>query len=280
MVIDGRKIADSILVGVSKDVANLGFVPVFCDVLVGEDPVSLSYVKIKGKTAERVGIEFSAVHLPATITQEALEQEVQRLGANSRMCGLIIQLPLPLHLERQTILDTIDTRIDVDCLSSVNISEFFNGRGAIHPPTAIAIMEVLRSTGVTLIEKKVVIVGNGNLVGKPIAELLRRHGVTFTVVDKNTPNMDDVARSADVLICGTGQPKIITGTMVKPGAIVVDAGTAEQNGGIVGDVDFESVAPVAGFISPVPGGVGPVTVACLLKNVATVAKKKKGYDTN
>jgi len=276
MIIDGRKILASILEGLKQEVKNLPFQPVFCDVLVGDDEVSASYVRIKAKTAEKIGIKFRHAKYPENISATELISEIKKIGQEPNMCGLIVQLPLPENLPRQEILDAVERNIDVDCMNSANLGRFYKGDIYLIPPTAAAIIEILKTLKVDLSKKNILVVGQGELVGKPVSFLLKKQGFQVNQADKNTQNKESLFKSADVIISATGKPGIVTGSMIKPGSIVIDAGTSEANGGgIVGDADFESVSKVASTISPVPGGVGPVTVAMLLKNVLTVAQKQK-----
>lgn len=272
MTIDGKQLAQKILADLKLRVAKLGFTPLFCDVLVGDDPVSLSYVNIKGKTAKAVGLDFKIAAFPDTITTEALVQEIQALNQESHMAGLIVQLPLPPHIDRDIVLDAIDPRIDVDGIGKNNTELFYDNKAQLVPPTAAAIIHILDSLQIDLSGKHFLVIGQGELVGKPITHLLRQRGYHVVTGDHATENLASIIPHSDVVISGTGQPKLIYGSMVKPGAVVIDAGTAESSGGIVGDVDFESVSAVAGYVSPVPGGVGPVTVAKLLENVVRVAE--------
>lgn len=274
MIIDGKKIANAILAQLYERVDRLPSRPLFCDVVVGNDPVSLSYVKMKGKTAERVGIEFLQVQLQESVTQEELVLTLEGLNRKERMCGLIVQLPLPAEMDRGAVLGAIHPDIDVDCIGGAGASAFYGGVSRLTPPTAAAVMTLLDSVPVIFEGKRVLVIGQGELVGKPVTHLLKSRGVEPLVADKATENLPELLRSADVIVSGTGKPKLITGQMVKPGCVVVDAGTAETDGGIVGDVDFESVNQVASYVSPVPGGVGPVTVAKLLENVVKVASSK------
>ncbi|MCC7160306.1 bifunctional 5,10-methylenetetrahydrofolate dehydrogenase/5,10-methenyltetrahydrofolate cyclohydrolase [Candidatus Nomurabacteria bacterium] len=280
-VIDGRKISGNILEDIKKEVANLSFVPVFCDVLVGEDPSSLQYVEMKKRKAEFVGISFHKANFPSTITTEELIREIKILNNVQNMCGIIIQLPLPEHIDRQMVLDSIDSKLDVDCLGKINSEKFYSNYDAekdIAYPTALACMTILDSFDFTknspakLEERKIVVLGQGVLVGRPVTALLKYRGLSPFVVTSKTESKENVIKNADIVISGIGKGKYITGNMLKSGAIVIDAGTSESEGSIVGDVDTESLNNIAGFISPVPGGVGPVTVAMLLKNVLKVAK--------
>lgn len=274
-IIDGKKLREEILAKVKAEVALLPFVPVFCDVLVGEDPSSAQYVRMKGKTAESVGIKFHKAEFLSSITTPNLIREIEILNKLPDMCGIIVQLPLPAHLERRAILDAINPAFDVDCLGTEASEKFYNGKGVTGFPTALACMALLESLHIDLNYKKIVVLGQGELVGRPVASLLHSKGLNLTVVTRKTENKERLIKEADVIISGIGQGKFITGDKVKKGVILIDAGTSESNNSIVGDVDAESVKDVASFLSPVPGGVGPVTVAMLLNNVLEVAKNRK-----
>ena len=272
-IIEGRKIASQIIDELKSEVAALPFKPVFCDILVGNDPVSAQYVNLKAKKAGEAGMEFLRANFNAGITTQELVNEIKKLNQTSRMAGLIVQLPLPENLDRRQVLDTIDFSIDVDCMGSKRSAEFYNGNLEIVPPTSAAVMTIIDSLNVDLSISVIAVVGKGELVGKPVKFLLEQRGLKVSLIDRSTPNPEEVMRQADVIISATGKPKLIKGNMLKPGSVVIDAGTAEDGGQIVGDVDLESVKEVAGFVSPVPGGVGPVTVACLLQNVLKAALK-------
>lgn len=274
MIIDGKSIAQEILDGLKPEVAKLPFKPVFCDILVGDDPVAASYVAIKGKRAEEIGMEFWLKQLTSDVTTENLISTIQDLQKESRLCGLIIQLPLPAHIHKQAVIDVIDPKLDVDCIGTENSREFYEGRARLVPPTAAAIMHLLQTLTTDLKEKKFLVIGQGQLVGMPVTHLLKAYGFRVMTADKETSDLSILSGVADVIISGTGKPGLITTDLIKDGAIIIDAGTAESDGGIAGDVDFESVKNKASFISPVPGGVGPVTVAKLLENVLSVAKEK------
>lgn len=281
-IIDGKKIRDSILAKIKTEVAELSFKPVFCDVLVGDNPVSRQYVDMKARTAERVGIHFHKAVFPASISTEDLVKEIKALNTIENMCGIIVQLPLPDSLDKRAVLDSIDPKFDVDCLGTLGSEKFYksyNGETDLGYPTALACVALLDSLSLDLKGKIIVVLGQGDLVGKPVSALLKYRGLTYLPVDKRTENKEYLLQQADVVISGIGKGKYITGNMIKQGAVLIDAGTSEDvkstpgaPGNIVGDVDLESVKNVAGNVSPVPGGVGPVTVAMLLNNVLTVAK--------
>ena len=274
MIIDGRNLAKNVLSRLAVQTAKLKFQPVFCDVLVGSDPASKQYVGMKAKTAEKIGIKFRSANYPASITTDELIAEIKKISQEPNMCGMIVHLPLPAHLDRQAVLDAIDPIIDVDCTGKINTELFYNSQAYVVFPTAAAVMALLDSTQADLKNKKCLVVGFGQLVGRPVSFLLEQRGLHVDIVRSKTENADELMKNADVIVSAVGKPKLSTGDKIKPGCIIIDAGTAESDGGIVGDVDLESVKNIAGFISPVPGGVGPVTVAQLLSNVLKVAESK------
>lgn len=271
-LIDGKKLRDDILALVKKEVGKLSFQPVFCDVMVGEDPVSMQYVNMKAKTAESVGIFFHKAFFKASITTEELIKEIKILNTFPNMCGIIVQLPLPHTIDIRAVLDAIDPFLDVDCLGTVASEKFYLGQNPVGYPTALACMTILDSLNINLQGKNVAVLGQGMLVGKPVTALLGFRGILPQIINSKTENQEEILRNADVIISGIGKGKYITGDLIKEGAVIIDAGTSESDGGIVGDVDLESVSAKAGFVSPVPGGVGPVTVAMLLNNVLVVAR--------
>ena len=275
MIIDGRKIKKEILEEVKKGVASLPFQPLFCDVLVGNDLASAQYVRMKAKTAESIGFKFHYVHFPESISNEDLILEIKKLNDIPKMCGLIVQLPLPAHFDKQKILNAVSPSIDVDCLNEETSNLFYSNKSVLGFPTALACVYILDSLNIDLKDKNIVILGRGMLVGKPVAHILESRGYKVEVVSSKTENANEIIKNADVIISAIGKGKFIKGGMIRTGAIVIDAGTSESTGGIVGDVELESVKEIASYVSPVPGGVGPVTVAMLLKNVLIVAKSKK-----
>ncbi len=282
ILIDGKKIASDILENTKQKISKLDFKPIFCDVLMGNNPSSAQYVKMKNKTAESVGIQFHNANFPESITTNELIKEIKILNKIENMCGIIIQLPLPESIDKRAVLDSIDPFLDVDCLGTLASKKFYNNydeQTDLGYPTALACMALLDSLDLNLKEKAIVVMGQGELVGKPTAALLRYRGLTYSTVTSRTGNKENLLRQADVVISGIGRGKYITGNMIKNEAVLIDAGTSEEVNGppsikasIVGDVDLESVKNMAGYISPVPGGVGPVTVAMLLKNVLKVAQ--------
>lgn len=274
MIIDGKKIRQEILEELKEEVGKLSFVPIFCDILVGSDPVSAQYVNMKAKTAESVGIKFHRAEFPSDISTDDLIGEIKQINSIENMCGLIVQLPLPEGIDREKVLNAVDPRVDVDCLGEKAKNIFYGGDTSLGYPTALACMKIIDSLEVDLSSKNIVVFGQGMLVGKPVKYLLEQRGLQVFTITRKTENKKELFKNADLIIAATGQGKYITGDMIKEGAIIIDAGTSESDSGIVGDVDLDSVKDIAGYVSPVPGGVGPVTVAMLLSNVIKVAKNK------
>jgi methylenetetrahydrofolate dehydrogenase (NADP+)/methenyltetrahydrofolate cyclohydrolase len=272
MIIDGNAIAKKITDDIKTEVGKLAFVPEFCDVLVGEDPASVQYVEMKAKAAERLGFKFHPANYPSGISTAELIAEIKKISSEPHMCGMIVQLPLPKGFDQQEILNSIDPRIDVDCTGRVNSGLFYEGKAYMEFPTAAAIMELLDSTKADFRNKNFLMVGFGQLVGRPTSFLLKQRGLSVDIADSQTTNIFELMKRADVIISAAGKANLITGDKIKKGAIIIDAGTSESGSGIVGDVDLESVKEYASYVSPVPGGVGHVTVAKLLLNVLKVAK--------
>lgn len=273
MIIDGKKIADRILSEIKAEVLRLPFRPVFCDVLVGENPVSRSYVNIKGRKALEVGMDFLPVFLPEHFSQAKLIAEIAKLNLTPNLCGLVVQLPLPENFNEREVLDAVAPELDADCMGEKNQLAFYADQPSLSLPTAGAILEIFKQLGVAK-DKLVAVIGKGELVGRPAAHLLKQSGYLVATADKKTDDLKAFCLKADVIISATGIPGLLTGDMVKPGGIVIDAGTSESGGSIVGDVEKDSVSKVAAYLTPVPGGVGPVTVAVLLSNVLSNAKQK------
>jgi methylenetetrahydrofolate dehydrogenase (NADP+)/methenyltetrahydrofolate cyclohydrolase len=275
-IIDGRKLSKEILAGIKEEVATLPFQPIFCDVLVGDNPVSSQYVNMKRKKAEEIGIHFHEAFFPSDITTENLVNEIGRLNKIPNMCGIIVQLPLPASLDCRAVLDAIDQNLDVDCLGTVASEKFYNDVTNMGFPTALACMGLLDSTGQgfdSSAGRYAVVMGFGDLVGKPVNALLKARGFNPDVIRSKTENREILLKRADIIISGMGKGKYLKGEMIKEGAVIIDAGTSESDSGIVGDIDLESVKGIASFVSPVPGGVGPMTIAMLFCNILKVAKK-------
>lgn len=274
-IIDGRKIKDEMLEEIKRDVLSLPFTPIFCDILVGDDPVSASYVRIKSKFASQVEIKFRTAEFKDSITTEELIEEIENLNKVPSMCGIIVQLPLPNHIDRKAVLGAINPMLDVDCLGRINSENFYNNDGGVSYPTALACMKIVDTLPIDLKDKKILILGQGRLVGLPVTHLLRSRNLSVDTIDSKTENIEILLKEADIIISAIGKAHYIKGDMIKEGVIIIDAGTSEDNGAVVGDVDLSSVLNIASYVSPTPGGVGPVTVAMLLQNVLQVAKNKK-----
>jgi methylenetetrahydrofolate dehydrogenase (NADP+)/methenyltetrahydrofolate cyclohydrolase len=242
---------------------------------VGDNPVSAQYVRLKAKKAGEAGLRFLQADFPKETSTELLLEEIKKLNKIPYISGLIAQLPLPKNIDQALVLNSIDPLIDVDCMGKARNEKFYSGDLEIVPPTAGAIMHILDSLKLDLASKNILVVGQGELVGRPVLFLLRNRGYSISTVNKDSTNTEEQLLAADIIISGTGKPKLITGDKVKKGVVIIDAGTAEDGGEIVGDVELESVKEKALAGSPVPGGVGPVTVAMLLANVVKVAKQQE-----
>jgi methylenetetrahydrofolate dehydrogenase (NADP+) / methenyltetrahydrofolate cyclohydrolase len=274
-IIDGRAIAAKLFESISERVARLSFKPILCDVVVGEDPVSLSYVKIKGKKAQNCGMDFSLLQMPESSTDEEVCTVIISEQIKDELCGLIVQLPLPKNLNSNRVLNAISQDVDVDVINPISAEKFYEKESALIPPTAGAIMYILNQLPINLYEEQILVLGQGDLVGRPVAHALKAIGCNVITATEETENRAQLLKDATVIITGIGKAGVLTGDEVSDNVIVIDAGTSETGGSISGDVDFESVAPKARFITPSPGGVGPVTVAKLLENVVIVAESKE-----
>jgi methylenetetrahydrofolate dehydrogenase (NADP+)/methenyltetrahydrofolate cyclohydrolase len=290
MIIDGQVIATEVRRELEGRVAALkarGVTPGLAAVLVGDNPASISYVRGKAKACAEVGIYAETVRLPATITEEALLGTIADLNADPRFHGIIVQLPLPSHLDGDRATRAVAPEKDADGLHPLNLGLLMRGEGVLLPATPSGVQQLLVRSGHDPAGKHVVIAGRSNLVGKPLANILMQKApganATVTVCHTGTPDLAAVTRQADILVAAMGRPRAITADMVRPGAVVIDVGinrvddpTRRTGYRLVGDVDFEAVAAVAGAITPVPGGVGPMTVAMLLVNTVTAAERQSG----
>lgn len=272
ILIDGKKLSKEVLADLTQKIADLPFVPVFCDVLVGDDFASKKYVSMKSRIAGEIGMRFHEAFFQASISTESLITEIQKINSLPDMCGVIVQLPLPSHIDEQKVLDAIDPKLDVDVLGSEMSSKFYTSESPLSLPTALACMHILDSLNLDLLNKNIVVLGQGKLVGRPVARLLEKRGITPLTIDSDTPNQLSLLQQADIIISGIGKANYLKADMVKEHVIIIDAGTSESNAGLSGDVDQASVSSKALYLSPCPGGVGPVTVAMLFKNVLQVAQ--------
>lgn len=278
-IIDGRQISEKIFFRLKQEFSALSFKPKVYDILVGVDAVSVSYVNIKARAALRLGLDFEILNLDLNISQTELEAEILKINKEPRVCGIVLQLPLPKTLDPEKALNAIDPELDVDSMGKTNLDKFYKGVSEFVPPTVSAIWEILSGLAVDLNTKNILVIGQGQLVGKPVSFFLKSKGLQVNIADSETKEVVFLAKKADIIISATGRPGLIKKEYINPGAVVIDAGTSESSGAIVGDVDFEDVSNVAGYLTPVPGGVGPVTVAMLYTNVA-IAAKKKNYAKN
>lgn len=286
--IDGVAVAKAVRDDVQREVEELkakGIVPGLTVVLVGEDPASTVYVRSKEKTSKELGMKGETIRLPAETPQAELEALIDRLNADPTVHGILVQSPLPKHMDENTIVRRIDPAKDVDGFHPVNVGKLLIGeKDGFAPCTPAGVQELLVRYGVDTSGKEAVVVGRSNIVGKPMAALLIQQGVgancTVTICHSRTKDLAAHTRRADIVIAAIGKPEVITGDMIKPGAVVIDVGinrvadaSLPKGYRIVGDVHFESASAVAGMITPVPGGVGPMTIAMLLKNTVRAARQ-------
>lgn len=244
-------------------------------ILVGENPASQSYVRSKAKAAVAIGMTSSTVTLPEQTSEAELLELIAKLNEDDAVDGILVQLPLPKHIDEDKVIDAISYEKDVDGFHPMNVAALWLGQPCIVPCTPKGCIEMIESTGVGIAGKKAVVVGRSNIVGKPVAKLLLDKNATVTIAHSRTADLGAVTREADILVAAVGRPLMITGDMIKPGAVVIDVGINRlEDGRLVGDVDFESAAPVAGYISPVPGGVGPMTITMLMKNTIQCFEKR------
>lgn len=284
-IIDGKAIAEKVRIQVREAVAQIketrDYVPGLATVLVGEDPASATYVRNKRKTCEDLGIRSIGYELPADSSQEQVEKLVADLNADPTVNGILVQLPLPKHLNEEAILNTISLQKDVDGFHPVNIGRLaMKGRDPLFIPcTPYGCIVLLEESGIPIKGAEAVVVGRSNIVGLPVAMLLQKADATVTICHSRTRDLAEHTRRADIVIAAIGRTEMITGEMIKPGAAVIDVGinqkpdpTAKRGYRLVGDVEFESASQVAGAITPVPGGVGPMTIAMLMKNTLRAAE--------
>ena len=275
-LIDGKIMSESLRGEIAQRVAALkekGLTPGLAVILVGEDPASQIYVRNKGVGCEQVGIHSVTIRLPETTTQSELEEHIRRLNADERIHGILVQLPLPKGLDEAAALAVIAPEKDVDGFHIQNAGKLLNGLPGVVACTPKGALEMIRRTGVDLSGKEAVVVGRSNIVGKPMAMLLLQQNCTVTMCHSRTENLAGHTRRADILVAAVGKARFITADMVKPGAIVIDVGINRVDGKVVGDVDFDAVREVAGWITPVPGGVGRMTITMLLQNTVEAAER-------
>jgi methylenetetrahydrofolate dehydrogenase (NADP+)/methenyltetrahydrofolate cyclohydrolase len=275
-IIDGKALALTLRESIARHVEVLiedhKIWPGLAVVLVGNDPGSVIYVNNKKKAAAEANIRGFVHHLPKNTSQDEVLKLVQRLNKDKKIHGILVQLPLPKQVDANTVLKSIDPAKDVDGLHIENIGRLMSGMPGMVPCTPLGCMALIKNVEKNLTGLHAVVVGRSNLVGKPVAQLLLRENCTVTMCHSRTPQLSQVTRQADILVVAVGKEKLVKGDWVKPGAIVIDVGiNRTKAGGLVGDVDFDEVSKVAAYITPVPGGVGPMTIACLLGNTVMAA---------
>ncbi|EAD8567256.1 bifunctional methylenetetrahydrofolate dehydrogenase/methenyltetrahydrofolate cyclohydrolase FolD [Listeria monocytogenes] len=276
-IIDGKKLAKEIQEKVTREVAELvkeGEQPGLAVVLVGDNQASRTYVRNKQKRTEEAGMKSVLIELPENVTEEKLLSVVEELNEDKTIHGILVQLPLPEHISEEKVIDTISFDKDVDGFHPVNVGNLFIGKDSFVPCTPAGIIELIKSTGTQIEGKRAVVIGRSNIVGKPVAQLLLNENATVTIAHSRTKDLPQVAKEADILVVATGLAKFVKKDYIKPGAIVIDVGMdRDENNKLCGDVDFDDVVQEAGFITPVPGGVGPMTITMLLANTLKAAKR-------
>lgn len=277
VIIKGNEVAEKKRAQLTEEVVKLkeqGIVPGLAVILVGEDPASRSYVKGKEKGCEQVGIYSELIELPETITEERLLAEIDRLNGDERINGILVQLPLPKHIEEKAIIERISPEKDVDGFHPISVGRMMTGQDTFLPCTPHGIVELVKETNLDISGKHVVVIGRSNIVGKPVGQLFLNENATVTYCHSKTQNMKELTKLADILIVAVGRPKMVTADYMKEGAVVIDVGVNRlETGKLCGDVDFDNVLDVAGYITPVPKGVGPMTITMLLHNTVESAKR-------
>jgi methylenetetrahydrofolate dehydrogenase (NADP+) / methenyltetrahydrofolate cyclohydrolase len=276
-IIDGRGLAKKIEEEVKKEVEALkvekGIIPGLCTVLVGDDPASKMYVRLKHKACERIGIYAEDVGLSADISQEELIEKIRKLNMRDNIHAILLQLPLPKHLNDKEAMLAIDPKKDVDGFHPCNIGNLLMGQEKFVPCTPKGIIRAMEEYGIDIKGKHAVVVGRSNVVGKPMAAMLINRNATVSICHASTKNLKQFTFDADILVVGTGVKHLIKADMVKEGSVIFDAGITEENGKTYGDVDFENIIKKASLITPVPGGVGPITIGILMQQVLMAAKE-------
>ena len=279
-IINGKEVSANVKAEIKKEVAVLKEKNIevgLTVVIVGNNSASRVYVNAKKKACEETGVNSYEYALPEETTQQELVELVKKLNEDEKVNGILVQLPLPKHIDENAIINTITPDKDVDAFHPVNVGKIMIGDYSFLPCTPAGVMELIKSTGVTIAGKECVVVGRSNIVGKPMSMLLLHQSGTVTICHSKTKDLKAACKRADILIAAVGVPNLITADMVKEGAVVIDVGMNRlDNGKLCGDVDFENVKEVAGYITPVPGGVGPMTIAMLMQNTLTSAKIKNG----
>ncbi len=277
MIIDGKKTAAKLRDEIKKKISDLkssfNSVPGLTVILVGEDPASKIYVKNKEKFSKEVGMNSEVIRYPKNIEEKVILDKIVELNKNQKVSGILVQLPLPKHIDKRKVIETIIPSKDVDGFHPVNVGNLSSGYESSVPCTPLGCFLLLKEVEKNLSGKHAVVIGRSNLNGKPMAQLLLRENCTVTITHSKTKDLKAECSKADIIIAAVGKPKLVKGDWVKKHAIVIDVGINKTESGIVGDVDFEEVSKMAKAITPVPGGVGPMTIACLLKNTVECFKR-------
>lgn len=276
-IIDGKKLSDRLKEDIKSRVERLkqkGVIPGLAVILVGDDPASAVYVRNKERDCNQVGIQSWVIKLDENTPQGELLEYIYKLNADPTIHGILVQLPLPPHMDPNAVINAIDPAKDVDGFHPVNIGRLVIGEDCFEPCTPKGIIRLIQETGQPIAGKHAVVIGRSNIVGKPVALMLLRHNATVTVCHSKTLNLKEIARQADILVVAVGKPNLVDGSFIKPGAIVIDVGINRMDDKLVGDVNFQDACRVAGWITPVPGGVGPMTRTMLLENTILAAEKK------
>ena len=279
-LIDGKKIAESIRKEIRKKISKLSHKPGLAVVQVGDNAISTVYVNLKQKAAQEVGMHFEKITLDEDVQMHELLNTIDGLNERTDINGFLVQLPLPEHLNEDTVIDSIRAEKDVDGFHPMNMGDLLIGKPRLVPATPLGVIKLIESTGVSIEGKNAVVIGRSNIVGKPVAMLLLHKSATVTVCHSRTKDLAAVCKTADILVVAIGRPKMVNADFVKEGAVVIDVGTSKVDGKIVGDVDFDSVKGVAGYLTPVPGGVGPMTIAMLLDNTLRAYEEANENDQN
>ena len=274
IILDGKMLRDKIFESLKAKLDKMQQKPTLAVILVGENPASQIYVRNKKKTAEKLGINSLSIEYPSDISEKELLNKIKELNSDEKVTAILVQLPLPAHINKNRIIDAILPQKDVDGLTPYNLGKLFSGEEPyVYPCTPKGILLLLDEYNIKLEGKNIVVVGRSNLVGKPVAQMLLKRNATVTMCHSHTKNLSEITKTADIIVSAVGK-KVIGEKMLKSDCVVIDVGISrDENGKISGDVDFENVSKTAAYISPVPGGVGPMTIASLMLNTVELARK-------
>lgn len=275
-LIDGKFVSQKLKEELKEKMIHAKKTPSLAVIRVGEDAASKIYIKLKAKMCEELGIDFTEYHLDESIQQEDLMGLIHKLNADENTTAILLQSPIPYHLNILEAFKAIDPEKDVDGFNPINVGKLALGQTTFAPCTPLGVMKLLEEYGIEIEGKNCVVIGRSNIVGRPMAQLMINANATVTVCHSKTKNLAEITRQADIIVVALGKPKFLTKDMIKEGAVIIDVGINRTDNGIVGDVDFEEVSKKASYITPVPGGVGPMTIAMLLSNVVKSAKNLRG----